>query len=276
MMSISDTVRVVEKVIWKRCSVRRFSDEKIPRDILTKLVEAGIHAPSGSNWQNQRFLVIDEAGEIVRIGKSRFVWPYRNMDESKIKKSHPAGIVGEAAALIIVFSDSLNNDRRGNGEFHIWESLEIQNCSASIENILIMATALRIASCWISASDSMNYTRMFSGKSWRNLLSNYEIPPYYKLQGIVLLGHPTAVDEEGFPIGEKKHGATVWQSTKRSPLEHYCINKRETDDSTDVAISFVDRLKVKMFAKSLGLLQRASRWCDKRIHYIEIEKYLKP
>lgn len=276
LSEIDESAQHVMNAIRKRSSGRRFSDKKISPEFLQKLIESGIHAPSGSNWQNQRFLVIEEPDEIVRIGKSRFVWPYRNSDPSKIKKSHPAGIIGEATALIIVFSDSLENDRRGNGEYHIWEALEIQNCSASIENILIMATALKLGNCWVSASDSMNYTRMFSGQSWRKLLANYEIPSYFKLQGIVILGHPTAVDDDGFPRGEKKHGATVWQSTERKPVEHYCIKSRSNESLNDVAVTVFDKVRIKSLSKILKSLRLASRWCDKRIHQIEIEKYLKP
>lgn len=266
----------VATAIWRRRSVRRFSDEKIPEEILVKLVEAGIQAPSGSNWQNQRFLLIDEPDEILRIGRSRFVWPYQNSAPSKIKESHPGGIIGEAAALIVVFSNSLENDRRGNGEYHIWEALEIQNCAAAIENILIMATAMRLASCWVSASDKMNYTRLFSYKSWRQLFADYQIPEYFKLQGIVLLGYPTSVDEEGFPRGEKKHGATVWQSTDRKPVEHYCIKKRSNQLPREVSVSLFDRFRIRLLARVLQLLQLASRWCDRKIHRLEIEKYLKP
>lgn len=272
----SDIANEVQLAIWKRCSVRRFTEQKISTESLMKLVEAGIRAPSGSNWQNQRFLIVEDKDEIMRIGSCRFVWPYRNANIKKLKETHPGGIVGEASALIIVFSDSLNNDRRGNGEFHIWESLEIQNCSAAIENILIMATAMKIGTCWVSASDNMNYTRLFSGQSWRRLFSKYEIPSYYKLQGIVLLGYPAAVDHDGFPKGEAKHGATVFQSTERKPVGAYCINSRENTVSQDVAVSFIDRLRVKLLAKALIWLGRASQWCDRKIHSIEIEKYLKP
>ena len=84
----------VENSIWRRMSVRRFLDKKIPEDVLKKLVEAAIHAPSGSNFQNQRFLIIQDENEIMRIGKSRLVWPYRNVDLTRIRKK----IRGESLA----------------------------------------------------------------------------------------------------------------------------------------------------------------------------------
>ena len=130
----SDNALIVEKAIASRSSVRNFTDQKIIQEHLDRLVLSGIAAPSGSNWQNQRFLIVTEKEEITRIGKCRFVWPYKGANQEKVKESHPAGILGHSAALIIVFSDSLKNDRRDNGEYHIWQSLEIQNCSASIFN----------------------------------------------------------------------------------------------------------------------------------------------
>jgi len=277
-MSIDRNIQIntVREVIAKRRSVRHYSDDSIPLNALEALVEAGIQAPSGSNWQNQRFLIVDDKEEIMRIGKSRFVWPYKGANQTKVKRTHPGGIIGGSAALIIVFADSLDNDRRGNGEYFIWENLEIQNCSASIENILILATAMSIGSCWVSASDSMNYTRMFSGKSWRHLFSNYNIPEYYKLQGIIMLGYPKAVDEKGFPVGAKKHGATVWQSTERKPLDYYLIKKRQPGVSEEIQMPVLDQYKLRMLSRLLRWLQKGSRWCDKKIHRIEILKHLNP
>ncbi len=270
--------QAVKHAIWHRCSVRRFSKEPIPREKLDTLVEAGVRAPSGSNWQNQRFLVIDEPGEIERIGKSRFVWPYRNVDVQQVQRNHPGGILGEGTALILVFADSLRNDRRGNGEYYIWENLEIQNCAASIENILIMATAMGIASCWVSASDRMSYTRLFSKQSWRSLLGQYDIPLFYKLQGIVVLGYPLRVDADGFPVGEKNHGATVWQSTQRQPTEHYCITPRHPsaeprdEQRPDRWSSF----RIQFLRRLLGCSVRIAQWCDRSIHRLEIDRHLKP
>jgi nitroreductase len=274
----TDLEQAVKHAIWHRCSVRRFSKQPIPRAKLETLVEAGVRAPSGSNWQNQRFLVIDEPSEIERIGKSRFVWPYRNVDVQQVQRNHPGGILGEGTALVVVFADSLRNDRRGNGEYYIWENLEIQNCAASIENMLIMATAMGIASCWVSASDRMSYTRLFSKQSWRSLLGKYDIPLHYKLQGIVVLGYPLRVDADGFPVGEKNHGATVWQSTQRQPLEHYCIPNRV---SAPLPLNQQrpkrwSRLRIQFLRRVLSLSISLAQRCDRAIHRLEIDRHLKP
>lgn len=272
--TMKSNASAVEQAISRRRSVRHFTDQKIPLETLERLVRAGINAPSGSNWQNQRFLVITEAEEIMRIGRERFVWPYKGANQEKTKKSHPGGIIGHAAAVIMVFSDSKENDRRGNGEYHIWQSLEIQNCAASIENILILATSMGIGTCWISASDKMNYTRMMSGGSWRTLLANYEIPPYYNLQGIIILGYPKDKDEGGYPKGERMHGATVWQSTDREPTKYYLIRKRASPASSHPALSSSDRILLRTLSSCIRKLQKAAARLDQWIHRIEFGKYL--
>ncbi|MDB4695208.1 nitroreductase family protein [bacterium] len=271
----NDLGEIVADVIRKRRSVRRFNKTQIPPEALRSLLEAGVNAPSGSNWQNQRFLTITNREEIERIGKTRFVWPYRNSNASTARERNPAGIIGHGTALMLVFANAIENDRRGNGEYHIWESLEIQNCAASIQNILIQATALGIGSCWVSACDSMNYTRMFSNKSWRNLLMNYEIPEFFKMQGIVVLGYTDTVDDSGFPRGEKRHGATVWKSTERKELDYYCIAKKSTESKVPPSVSYSTRIKMRFFPRLLRLCQRVAAWCDRKIHQIEVNDYPK-
>ncbi len=267
----SHTLRTV---IERRRSVRRYTDQKLTAEQLELLLRAGINAPSGSNWQNQRFLVVDDAAEITRIGAARFVWPYQNGDPARVRQSHPGGLLGHAAALILVFVDAKENDRRGMGEYYIWEPLEIQNCAASMQNILLQATAMGLATCWISASDSMNRTRLLSGKSWRTVLNQYAIPKYYKLQGIITVGYPKNTDELGFPVGETKHGATVWQSTARRETEHYTIARKADTCAAPISLSHWDTWKLKLFSKTLKQLLRWTNSLDRRIHRLEIRQVL--
>ena len=98
--------RTVQTVIERRRSVRRYTDQAVSQQQLDVLVPAGINAPSGSNWQNQRFLVVDDQAEIARIGAARYVWPYPNSHAAHSRETNPAGLLGHAAALILVFVDA--------------------------------------------------------------------------------------------------------------------------------------------------------------------------
>ncbi len=224
----------IKEVILNRRSVRQFAAHPVADDHLQDILLAGIHAPSGSNAQNQRFLLVTDPAELERIGAIRFVWPYPNA--GRMRGSKPTGLIGGARAAIIVFADAALSDFRDNGEYHIWEALEIQNCAAAIQNMLLMATALGIGSCWISAREPMSRTRLLSRRSWRETLANYDIPPTCKIQGIVILGHPRGgLNDAGFPVGEKAHGASIWSSTARGPIEKYLIKEQDASESPTAA-----------------------------------------
>jgi nitroreductase len=113
-------VELVKDAITHRRSVRVFKDDPIPEGVLDDLITAAKSAPSGSNWQNQRYLVVTDPEEILQIGRIRFVWPYKAASQSKVKKTHLGGILGHGTALILVFADAARNDARGNGEYYIW------------------------------------------------------------------------------------------------------------------------------------------------------------
>lgn len=58
-------LRAVQKVIFERRSIRRFSTRDVPDELIDKVLEAGIWAPCAFNMQAWRFIVIKSA----EIGK---------------------------------------------------------------------------------------------------------------------------------------------------------------------------------------------------------------
>ncbi|MFB2816380.1 nitroreductase family protein [Umezakia ovalisporum] len=265
--------KIIQEVLLNRRSCRSFLDQPIDKTDILELVKAGIYAPSGSNAQNQRFLVIDDPGEIQRIGSIRWVWPYRSIvSRDKLRSREPYGIVGKAAALVFVFADSSLNDRRNNGEYYIWESLEIQNCAASIQNILLLATAKGIGNCWISCSQNMSYSRLLSGYGWHEVLNGYEIPTSYKIQGLIILGYPKQVDENGFPKGEKVHGV-VQSSTVREDVSKYLIPSKSYQVSCENQFKKIDEIKLKFYSKIIRFLISTVNKISKKVYSLE-KKYL--
>lgn len=265
---------ILKSILTNRRSIRQFTDAQLVPEHLTTILEAGIYAPSGSNSQNQRFLVIEDPEEKNALGKTRFVWPYPSAEKMREKKI--SGLIGGAAGVIVVFADAALNDYRDMGEYYIWETLEIQNCAASIENMLNMATALGIGSCWISASDKMSRTRLLSGKSWANALASYQIPAWYKIQGIVILGYPRASnDETGYPKGEKKHGASIWAPTARHSLEHYLIKRKTVDKSMPHPLNRIQHVKLLLLSMLSGILLKLLRTIDHSIYQLEVKQALK-
>jgi len=285
---------VLNEVILHRRSCRTFTDRPIPYHDLIDLARAGTYAPSGSNAQNQRFLLITEKEEIRRLGSIRWVWPYptRRSRKQRIldvlraasasrrhrasplryysakREKQPNGIIGNATAIILVFADSALTNQRNNGEYYLWETLEVQNCAASIQNILLLAAAKGIGSCWISCSEQMNHTRLLTGHSWRRTLANYQIPQSYKIQGTIILGYPKRYDAKGYPKGEGYHGVSRIP-TKRKPVDDYMIQKNADAAPSLRLYGLLANLRLRCYSTLLHLLLFAIRRLDKGIYRVE-------
>lgn len=107
------------EAIEKRRSVRRFRSDPVPRTDLERIVDAARLAPSGSNRQMWRFVVLDDAADIGWFSSyERMSW------------------VAQAPALILV---TLNPETKW------WK----EDGSAAIENMMLAATALGYGSCWV-------------------------------------------------------------------------------------------------------------------------------
>ena len=260
---------IVRETIRGRRSVRAFTRQPIPHADLLELIEAGVHAPSASNAQNQRFLLLTDPDEIERLGRQRFVWPWPSA--AKAHEREAGGLLARGTALILVFADAFENDRRPNGEYYIWQQMECQNAAASIQNILLLAAAKGIGACWVSASERMSYTRLVNRRSWSDVLRNYDIPRTCKIHGIVVLGHPKRAGDHGYPPGEAMHGATVWQATARRPVETYLIEAKSPTPSA-VGRSRVRRALARSLSRCLQLQVRALQFTDQCLWRVDVNR----
>ena len=48
------------EAIYSTRSMRRLKPDPIPDETLKKIIDAGVHAPSGSNFQNWAFVLVQE------------------------------------------------------------------------------------------------------------------------------------------------------------------------------------------------------------------------
>lgn len=175
-MSVDETVL---SLIKTRRSIRKYKGQPISDSDLKKILEAGRWAPSGANLQPWRFIVVQNKVLIKQISEVCYFGP--------IKSRH----VGEAATVIIICGDSRS---MGN----TWE----KDCMIAGTNMTLMATALKIGSCWIGA---------FNEDTIRLLV---KIPAYLKIIALISLGyasHPVSPPPR-LPLEEIVHYNTY--STK--------------------------------------------------------------
>ena len=56
------------EAIYSARSLRRFKPDPVPDDVITKVLDAAIRAPSGSNQQSWEFVIIKDAAQRKKIG----------------------------------------------------------------------------------------------------------------------------------------------------------------------------------------------------------------
>lgn len=154
--------------IYRRHSVRKFTDAKIPQADFEALFEAATLAPSGVNIQNWQFVVIERVEQIEELAKIvvNKVHSIANRTKNEeIKKSLIGKIpyqtvFKEAPYVVLVFAgeyptvwpELLDEGVIDQEEFQclMRPNPGIQNTSAAMENLLLAAATLGYGGCWMT------------------------------------------------------------------------------------------------------------------------------
>ena len=158
-------------LIFKRHSVRKFRDEKVPDDIIINLLKAGMQAPSSCNSQPWEFIVVSDAE-----------------DKLAISRMHNFAKPAEKASHLIVTLGNLN-------EAKVIGMIE-QDLGACNENILLQATHEGLGAVWLGFHPIEDRTLK---------LKNYlEIPDYCIPFSVICVGYPAYESEVKLRYDESK------------------------------------------------------------------------
>lgn len=169
----------VINAIFKRRSVRKYSDKKVDKETITILLKAAMAAPTAVNCQPWEYIVVDEVEKLSKI-KEKFIYARYN------------------APVAIIVCGNMNLALKGEDQ-DLW----VQDCSASIENILIAATGLGLGSVWIGTYPMENRVSF--------LKEIFNIPKHVIPLSIVYIGYPAEEKESRTQYDEKK---VYWQEYK--------------------------------------------------------------
>jgi nitroreductase len=112
------------EVILARRSIRSYTSQPVPKEVIEELLKAGMAAPSADNKQPWHFVVIDD-GKIL----------------NQIPKFHPySKMLKEASVAILVCGHVKSEKHKG-----FW----VQDCSAATQNILLAVEALGLGAVWL-------------------------------------------------------------------------------------------------------------------------------
>jgi nitroreductase len=158
------------KTIAKRRSIRQFGPEQISDIDLQTILEAGLEAPSGHNDQSWYFVVVQypklikelSDGSKLEMQKAPIQWI------ADLGKNEKLNIYYNAPTIIIV---ATKKDA----------ATPIADACATIQNIMLAATSINIASCWIG------FAKFYFTTPERN--QKIDIPEGYEVQYGVALGN---------------------------------------------------------------------------------------
>jgi nitroreductase len=110
--------------VLSRRSVRKYTSEPVPDDVVERLLRAAMAAPSAGNQQPWQFVVIRDRATLTAITE---VHPYSKM-------------LPEAPVAIAVCGDAADCK---------WPQMWEQDCAAATENLLVEAELLGLGAVWL-------------------------------------------------------------------------------------------------------------------------------
>jgi len=110
--------------IFKRRSIRQFTEQKLTAEQIKSLLEAAMAAPSAMNLKPWKFVVVQSPEQL-----------------DQLRKALPFGKMGAPCAIVVC------GDLRSFKKL-ILERFWVQDCSAATQNILLAATTLGLGTVW--------------------------------------------------------------------------------------------------------------------------------
>jgi len=182
-------------IIKSRRSIRKYTNEQIPREALEKIIEAGISAPNAGGRQGTIIVGVHNAELCREIGimnmnkfdRSQLLGSYVSKEQPSVidDKTIKNGFY-DAPSVVCVFAPK-------NFLFSIPDAF----CAA--ENIVLQATELGISSCIISRAE-----QTFDNEYGKDLLYKWNIPDNYIARCFVVLGYIDGKEPTAKPINKDR------------------------------------------------------------------------
>ena len=178
------------ELIQTRRSTRKFQDRAVKRELLETIINAGRYAPSGGNSQSTHFIAITDKtvlAELAELVKSEFsqmdVIPgmYRSMANAITASKGEHYIFHYNAPALIV---TANQKDYGNN---------MADCACALENMMLMANALDLGSCWINQLRWLNENEAVNA-----VFRKFGMTEEERIYGAVSIGY--AATEDGLPV----------------------------------------------------------------------------
>jgi nitroreductase len=154
-MCVSKNMNHTLQDIELRRSIRSFTDKPVREEDLMAILRAANHAPSAHNQQSWRFIVIRgerkralaslvnaRAGEFPKAASVLLRMAARSINSAPV-----VVVVANTGTLINHGTELFQIDHQQAVDF--FQTMEIQSSAAAIQNLLLAATSLGLATVWL-------------------------------------------------------------------------------------------------------------------------------
>lgn len=178
--------------IKSRRSTRKFQDTPVEQEKIEQVVEAGRYAPSGGNCQTSHFLVVQNQEVLKKLAEMA---------------QQAFAAMEETPGLYKSLVNSIRQSKTGNYVFHYNAPVLIivanqkdygnnmADSSCALENMMLMANALDLGSCWINQLRWLNEEPTLLA-----YLQSLGMKADERVYGALALGY--AATEDGLPVRE--------------------------------------------------------------------------
>ncbi len=151
------------EVLRTRRSIRSYRSDPVPEAVLSRVLEAVRVAPSGSNRQPWRFIVVKDEGLRRRL----------------VPVCGDQGFIAEAPVVVVACGRNIHSDRGG----YMREFSMLVDVSIAFTHLVLAARAEGLGTCWIGD---------FSNEAVKEVLG---VPEDFNVVAVTPLGYPK---DEGF------------------------------------------------------------------------------
>ncbi len=155
---MTPTLNPTLEAIFRRRSIRRFTNQPVDDATLKMLLQAGMAAPSAVNSQPWEFVVVTDL-DMLALLRSKLPFARQNAP----------------AAIVVLGSPERAHNTAGR---LFWE----QDCSAAMENMLIAAVGLGLGAVWVGIHPIAPFVRA--------VRRSLDIPEEVTPLGMMHVGHP--------------------------------------------------------------------------------------
>ncbi len=164
---VSKDSDVVERVMLARRSIRQYTDQRISRDTLDRILNCGINAPNGRNRQAYEIRVVDDPQMVNKISESV------TGSNPDALKAGAKNIFANATCLIFIAADTTYD-------------MSQVDCGLLGENIMLSAWSMGIGSCCMA--HPVRLMKETAGSA--SAIKQMRFSPNYNLLFCIAMGYP--------------------------------------------------------------------------------------